>query len=82
MDRLLSERGIADRLGLLSILGSSVWTINMDGLTSVAKAQLAKADKEWVEWGEGKCPHVEGNDTYYKRWCIHCWQERKRSVGI
>ena len=41
-DRLLSEESI------LKIIGEGGW--NRDMIWDIAEAQLAKADKEWVEW--------------------------------
>lgn len=54
----------------------------------ILKAQLAKINKEWVEWGE-QLPHP---DCYgkcdIKNFCNNTscfwenWQERKRSIGF
>ena len=42
---------------------------------------IAAHDKEWVEWGESKCPH-ESVDDFRKGSCELCWQERKRGIGL
>ena len=42
---------------------------------------IAARDKEWVEWGESKCPH-ESVDDFRKGSCELCWQERKRGIGL
>lgn len=44
---------------------------------------VSARDKEWVEWGEDKCPHIEHPyDEYFKRECSKCWQERKKEIWI
>jgi len=49
------------------------------GFECGASAMLSARDKWWIEWGESQCPHVP-NETYCKRWCIHCWQSLKQSL--
>lgn len=76
MDRLLSEREVFG-------LG---YHPDHDKVHQLLSAQLAKTDKEWVAWLDSKCPHgYQGKsvtDSYTKRMCPRCWQERKESIGI
>ena len=86
MDRLLSEQEIGKVEGMI---GMTIYELDME----IAKAQLAKADKEWVEWIE-KLPYEqfdnEGFPTEIDSRASHrCYlighntlQERKRSIGL
>lgn len=98
MDRLLTNDEICQTCPAIAMrttehkqLRCSVKTclVHPD-LKHTAKAQLAKADREWVEWAEQVCPHgigdfFDGDDVAthcFKLACEQCWQERKRSIGI
>jgi hypothetical protein len=65
MDRILSGDEQSEHY-------SDIWQHHdTEGLL---KAQLAKTDKEWVKWGQDKCPHVS---LQFKRECMACWAIRK-----
>jgi hypothetical protein len=91
MDRLLSEQEICDTCPSVAM---RTWEqdnlrccpadclVHPD-LTRAAAAQLAKADKEWVEWLDETCKE-HSHTRYYitRRECILCWQERKKEIGL
>lgn len=87
MERLLSEQEIIDILGWPTMPDYELHQ-------ATAKAQLAKADKEWGEWVKGiesDCVVTNDNgqcsgypDCKANLFSSSCniWQERKRSVGL
>jgi hypothetical protein len=48
-----------------------------------ASAMLEVRDKDWIAWGDGKCPHKCGIEVYPDILCAECpecWAERKKKV--
>lgn len=93
MDRLLSEQEMREQVTcVLDRNRLPIEILTLPLVNSIAKAQLVKADKEWIEWIEeaakgctGKygmtiCPYADPCCGFIKD-CGR-WQERKRSIGI
>lgn len=84
MDRLLSEQEIRTARANVPLQP------NMEDRRHEAelKAQLAKTDKEWVEWVTtvhaecrcGVCPQYGRDCVLFTPNCIK-WQERKKEIG-
>ena len=56
---------------------------------NIAKAQLIKTDREWIEWFEGICTkHKADNPDGFDQViqmrmdCWECWEERKKEIGL
>jgi hypothetical protein len=84
MDRLLSELEITEidnRHYSPSFYGGVV--LNMtNARNDCIKAQLAKADKEWVEWIDKIRLHMGCGGTEYIAIPLSEWQERKKEIGL
>ena len=82
MDRLLSEQEI-ELITRIAGSGYRAWT-------DIAKAQLAKTDKEWVEWAETTlracttrtCKYHDKDCLYLRDILCGAWQARKKEIGI
>ena len=99
MDRLLSEQEICDTCPAVGMRTTeypklrcqpSECLVHPD-LTTTAKAQLAKTDKEWVEWAFVICRNPSHSSGYWTKGnklmqhqprceCAECWQERKKAL--
>jgi hypothetical protein len=81
MDRLLSEQEMRT-IGLCVISQSRDGYVTGEGVTQMqidtAAAQLAKTDKEWVEWVVTNA-EVEGEDIILPG---KLWRERRKEIGI
>ena len=51
----------------------------MGGYKNIAKAQLAKCERIWYNWGKESCPHSEAQ--LLKRECPICWEEFNAKAG-
>jgi hypothetical protein len=95
MDRLLSEQEMAEidnRHTSPSPYGGVI--LNMiNARKECLAAQLAKADKEWVEWAFVICRNPSHSSGYWTKGsklmqhqprceCAECWQERKKEIGL
>lgn len=84
MDRLLSPQEIA-KLKKDAMRGQIV---QQDYEVIIAKAQLAKTDKDWVGWIEKQdcstCQSECGGTSSTDKFTYTCgyWVERKRSIGL
>ena len=92
MDRLLSEQEICK--GCMSLGGENCDDCEYRaGAQDGATAQLAKADKEWVEWAFVICRNPSHSSGYWTKGsklmqhqprceCDECWAERKKEIGL
>lgn len=71
MDRLLSEQEITNAIGYIAIYDSF-----KQALENVAKAQLAKADKWWIE----KVKKIITVTHVTQR--VHLWEKLKQEIGL
>jgi hypothetical protein len=75
-NRLLSENEITLIVGWPS-------AFEYAKIVELNKSQLAKTDKEWVEWFESYCTEHDHLYPNHKRSeCSKCWQEHKKELGI
>ena len=81
--RLLSEKEICKICGSEcegTIAENCDWRDDKYGeCHKLLAAQLAKTDKEWVEWAYSDCPHCH---SAAKGRCPDCWANRMEEIGI
>jgi hypothetical protein len=88
MERLLSEQEITDAME--NIPKGSFSQFFIDCYQAVAKAQLAKTDKEWVEWIDKNLDDISPDccEKPTKPKCKDCscawkvWQSRCKEIGL
>jgi hypothetical protein len=79
MDRLLSSTEAVIATGNDELY--DYW----DSVEPVAKAQLAKTDKEWVEWLETNLFKETDSGLDFRelpKFALKDWQERKKEIGL
>ncbi len=66
---------ILENKDIVNEIGSSIEVSNIKQLLEL---QLNFAHKQFIVWGEQKCPHLMVNLS--KRYCTKCWNELKGGI--
>ena len=84
MDRLLSDDYIREWCDFEHPTPNTIYSVR-----ELCKSQLAKTDREWIEWFEGICTKHEADNPegfdqviQMRMDCWECWEERKKEIGL